>query len=71
MLTATPLLIVHGTGDQACPPDDARSAYDAAGGPKELVWLDEATKHVDIYDREDLVTAAAESAVAWFDKHLH
>ena len=69
LLATTPLLIVHGTGDQACPLDDARSAFDAASGPKELVTVD-ATNHVDIYDREDLVTAAVDSAAAWFGEHL-
>jgi fermentation-respiration switch protein FrsA (DUF1100 family) len=69
MLTTTPLLIVHGTGDQACPPDDAQRAFDATPGPKELVWL-HTSNHIDIYDREDLVTAAVDHTVAWFTKHL-
>jgi uncharacterized protein len=69
MLTATPLLIVHGAGDHACPPADAQAAFDAASGPKELVWL-EASNHVDIYDREPLVTAAVDHAAAWFMQYL-
>lgn len=69
MLATTPLLIVHGTGDQAVPPDDARGAFDAAAGHKDLVWL-ETANHVDIYDRDDLVAAAVDAAVGWFTTHL-
>jgi fermentation-respiration switch protein FrsA (DUF1100 family) len=68
LLTSTPLLVVHGSGDQAVPPDDARAAHDAAGGPKRLVLLD-TTNHVDLYDREDLVSTAVDAASAWFAQH--
>jgi fermentation-respiration switch protein FrsA (DUF1100 family) len=65
----TPLLVVHGTGDQAVPIDDARAAAAAAIGPTDLVLVD-ANNHIDLYDVETLVDAAVDATVAWFDQHL-
>jgi uncharacterized protein len=69
MLSPTPVLMVHGTGDQAVPPQDARAAYEAVGEPRRLVWL-EAANHVDIYDKSDLVQPASDAAAEWFERHL-
>lgn len=69
LLTSTPLLVVHGSGDQAVPPADARAAHDAAGGAKSLVLV-ETANHVDLYDRDDLVAAAVDAAAAWFAEHV-
>jgi fermentation-respiration switch protein FrsA (DUF1100 family) len=69
MLTGTPLLVVHGRGDAAVPVADAERTVAAAGGPAELVLVD-ADDHVGLYDRPDLVAAAADAAAAWFRRHL-
>jgi fermentation-respiration switch protein FrsA (DUF1100 family) len=69
MLAPTPLLMVHGSGDQAVPVSDAREAYDIAGEPKSFVLVD-THDHVEINDREDSVSHAVDAAVAWFGKHL-
>jgi len=69
MLSPTPVLIVHGRGDEAVPPQDAQAAFDAVEEPKRLVWVD-ATNHVDIYDTHELVNAATDAAAEWFDRHL-
>jgi uncharacterized protein len=47
----------------------AVAVYDAAPGPKELLWLD-ASLHVDLYDTEPYVTQAADAAAAFLHKHL-
>lgn len=70
MLAPTPLLVVHGQGDQAVPASDAQAAFDSAGEPKALVLLEAVTNHVDLYDRPDLVGEALDAAAAWFVKHL-
>ncbi|MGB9802930.1 alpha/beta hydrolase [Desulfofundulus sp.] len=40
-LTPRPLLIIHGTQDSVVPPDDARLIFNAAGEPRELIWIKE------------------------------
>jgi uncharacterized protein len=69
MLSPTPLLMVHGSGDQAVPPADAQAAFEAVGEPKKLVWVD-ARNHVDIYDQEELVEPTADAAAEWFHRYL-
>jgi uncharacterized protein len=69
LVAPTPLLIVHGTGDQACPGADARSAFDAAGEPKEFAWI-ETTNHIDLYDQGGPVSEAIDRAVSFFDARL-
>jgi uncharacterized protein len=69
LLAPTPLLIVHGRTDAFLPPEDAQLAYERAGEPKEVVWLD-TTNHIDLYDVDAYVNPAADHTAAWFDKHL-
>jgi len=57
LVAPTPLLIVHGTTDTALLPDLAQAAYDAAGEPKELVWI-ETHNHIELYDQDPYVSEA-------------
>ncbi|KUJ70097.1 hypothetical protein ACZ90_07010 [Streptomyces albus subsp. albus] len=68
LLTA-PLLIVHGSGDQAIPVADAEAAFAAAPEPKELLLLD-TTNHIDLYDDDTYVLPAIDRAVSFFDSNL-
>jgi uncharacterized protein len=65
----TPLLIVHGRTDAFTIPAQALAAFERAGEPKKLVWLD-TTNHIDLYDVPEYVEPAVAAAVAWFDRHL-
>jgi uncharacterized protein len=69
LLTATPLLVVHGTKDDYCSPDLARMLHERAQGPKEIAWLD-TTNHIDLYDTEPFVTQAADLTAAFLKKFL-
>jgi fermentation-respiration switch protein FrsA (DUF1100 family) len=68
-LSPTPLLMVHGRTDAFTGPEQAQAAFDRAGEPKELLWLD-TTNHIDLYDVPAYVDPAVAAAVAWFDRHL-
>lgn len=69
LLTATPLLIVHGTKDDYCSPDLARMLHERAQGPKEIAWLDTAN-HIDLYDTQPYVTQGADLTAAFLKKYL-
>jgi uncharacterized protein len=69
LLTATPLLVVHGRTDAYCAPELAEALYTTAAGPKEIRWLD-ARQHIDLYDAEPYVTQAAEAAAGFLHRHL-
>jgi uncharacterized protein len=69
LLTATPLLVVHGRTDAYCAPELAETLYANATGPKEIVWL-HARQHIDLYDTEPYVTQAAEAAADFLHHHL-
>jgi len=68
-LSPTPLLIVHGRTDAFTTPEQAQAAFERAGQPKELVWLD-TTNHIDLYDVPEYVEPAVAATVAWFDRYL-
>lgn len=68
-ISPTPLLVVHGRADAYCSPEGARSVYERAGEPKDILWLD-ATRHIDLYDQPVYVNPAAERAAAWFGRYL-
>jgi len=61
LLSATPLLVIHGRVDAYCSPELAEALHAQATGPKESLWLD-AERHVDFYDVEPYVTRAADAA---------
>jgi fermentation-respiration switch protein FrsA (DUF1100 family) len=69
LLSATPLLVVHGRADAYCAPELAEAVYTAAPGPKEIRWLD-AERHIDLYDVEPYVGRAADATAAFLHRHL-
>ncbi|MFC7277028.1 alpha/beta hydrolase [Paractinoplanes rhizophilus] len=69
LLTATPLLVVHGRADAYCAPELAEALYAGATGPKEMRWLD-AGQHIDLYDVEPYVGQAADAAATFLHGHL-
>jgi uncharacterized protein len=69
LLTATPLLVVHGRTDAYCAPELAEALYTDATGPKEILWLD-AERHIDLYDVEPYVSQAADAAATFLHRHL-
>jgi fermentation-respiration switch protein FrsA (DUF1100 family) len=64
LVAPTPLLIVHGTKDAALLPEYAQQAYDAAIGPKELLWI-ETHNHIELYDQDPYVSEACRRIVEW------
>lgn len=67
LLAPTPLLIVHGTTDTALLPEKAQAAFDAATGPKELVWID-THNHIELYDQDPYVGEAVDHVLGWLDR---
>lgn len=68
-ISPTPWLVVHGRTDAYCSPDGAQGAFDRAGDPKRLLWLD-TTNHIDLYDEPKYVEPAVDAVAAWFDEYL-
>ncbi|MFI5956436.1 alpha/beta hydrolase [Cryptosporangium sp. NPDC051539] len=68
-LGPTPLLVVHGTTDAFCSPEGARTVFERAKGPAEILWLD-TTNHIDLYDRPEYVDPAVTRAAEFFSSHL-
>ncbi|GAA3477687.1 alpha/beta hydrolase [Streptomyces yanii] len=68
-LVTAPLLIVHGSGDQAIPVADAEAAFAAAPEPKELLLLD-TSNHIELYDDDSYVLPAIDRTVSFFDKNM-
>jgi fermentation-respiration switch protein FrsA (DUF1100 family) len=60
---------VHGTRDLFLLPEYAQAAYDAARGPKQLVWI-ETHNHIELYDQDPYVSQAVDALVPFLDKHL-
>jgi fermentation-respiration switch protein FrsA (DUF1100 family) len=69
LVDPAPLQIVHGTRDLFCIPDYAQAVYDAATGPKELVWI-ESHNHIEFYDQDPYVSQAAAAVVSFLDENL-
>jgi uncharacterized protein len=69
LVAPTPLLIVHGTTDDALLPELAQAAYDAAVGPKELVWI-QTHNHIELYDQDPYVSEAVGHVLTWLDRAL-
>ncbi|MFE7332057.1 alpha/beta hydrolase [Streptomyces sp. NPDC057565] len=68
-LVTAPLLIVHGSGDQAIPVADAEAAFAAAPEPKELLLLD-TSNHIELYDDDSYVLPAIDRTVSFFDRNM-
>jgi uncharacterized protein len=69
LVAPTPLLIMHGTKDRVLMPEYAQQAYDAALGPKELIWID-THNHIEIYDQNPYVSEAAAQTIAWLGRYV-
>ena len=69
LVAPIPLLIIHGTRDLALLPEYAQQAYDAAIGPKELIWI-ETDNHIELYDQDPYVSQACEHIVAWLGRYM-
>ena len=69
LVAPTPLLVVHGTTDTALLPEKAQAAYDAAGDPKELVWI-ETHNHIELYDQDPYVGEAVGHVLGWLERVL-
>jgi uncharacterized protein len=69
LLSATPLLVVHGRSDAYCAPELAEALHAAATGPKEIRWLD-AKQHIDLYDVQPYVDEAAAAAATFLHRRL-
>jgi fermentation-respiration switch protein FrsA (DUF1100 family) len=69
LVAPTPLLILHGTNDLFLWPEFAVQAYVAAGGDKQLTWI-ETHNHIELYDQDPFVSEAAERLVGWLDARL-
>lgn len=69
LVDPTPLLIVHGTTDTALLPEKAQAAFDAATGPKDLVWI-ETHNHIELYDQDPYVSDAVGHVLGWLDRVL-
>lgn len=69
LVAPAPLLIIHGTTDMVLLPELAQQAYDAAVGPKELIWID-THNHIELYDHDLYVSIAAARTIAWLDRQL-
>jgi fermentation-respiration switch protein FrsA (DUF1100 family) len=69
-ISPTPWCVIHGRSDDFCSPDDARLAFERAGDPKVIHWLD-TTNHIDLYDNPSFTEPAANIAIEWFRQHLN
>jgi len=69
LLGPTPLLIVHGTTDTTLLPEYAQQVYDAAVGPKELVWI-ETHNHIELYDQDPYVSQACAQIVRFLGRYM-
>jgi hypothetical protein len=68
-ISPTPWVMVHGRTDAYCSPEGAQAAFDRAGEPKRLLWLD-TTNHIDLYDEPKYVDPAIDAVAAWLGEHL-
>lgn len=67
LVAPTPLLIMHGTKDTALLPEYALAAYEAAIGPRELVWID-THNHIELYDHRPYVEKATAAVLEWLGR---
>jgi fermentation-respiration switch protein FrsA (DUF1100 family) len=68
LVSPTPLLMILAEQDQIIPAALARSAFDRAGEPKELLALD--CQHTDVYNVEPWMSQSADAATDWFTSNL-
>jgi fermentation-respiration switch protein FrsA (DUF1100 family) len=68
LVSPTPLLMIIAEQDQIIPAALARSAFERAEEPKELLALD--CQHTDVYKVEPWLSQSADAAANWFTTHL-
>ena len=68
LVSPTPLLMIIAEQDQIIPAALARSAFERAEEPKELLALD--CQHTDVYKVEPWLSRSADAATNWFKTHL-
>lgn len=64
-ISPRPMLFI--SGDEAHSKEFSEDAYQRAGEPKELVWI-EGAGHVDLYDRVDIIPW--DTLTSFFEQHL-
>jgi hypothetical protein len=69
LVAPSPLLIIHGTTDFFLLPEFAQQAYDAAIGPKDLIWI-ETHNHIELYDQDPYVSEACNHLIDWLARNL-
>lgn len=60
---------IEGKTDDYCSPELAQALYERKPGEKEIRWLD-ASQHIDFYDSQAHVTAAARAAAGFLRRTL-
>lgn len=65
LILPRPLLIIQGQKDGVVPPDDARLLYNAAGEPRELIWIEDGDHQFTGRHRQ-----AWEALFNWLEKHF-
>ena len=68
-LQNTPALVVHGTTDAFCSPENASRAFDSMTGEKQIEWIN-TTNHIELYDSQSHVDQAINHVASWMKKHL-
>jgi fermentation-respiration switch protein FrsA (DUF1100 family) len=69
LISQTPALIVHGTTDLFCRPENAAKAFERLNGEKRIEWIN-TTNHIELYDSPPHVDEAVAHVLAWMNQHL-
>jgi uncharacterized protein len=69
LVAPMPLLIVHGTVDLFLWPEFAQRAYDAAGGDRQLAWI-QTHNHIELYDQNPYVELATAQVLGWLEARM-
>ncbi len=65
-ISPRPLLMVNGSGDRIIPRASVLALYDAAGEPKELLWLETGHK---VIDENEMMPRLIEAVLGWMKTH--
>ena len=68
-LQKTPTLVVHGTTDAFCSPENAERAYNMMDADKQLEWI-ETTNHIELYDSASHVEKSVGLVADWMRQNL-
>ena len=67
LISPHPILLIAGT--KANTASFTEEAFEAAGEPKELFWVEGAT-HIDLYDKDEFVQPAVDKMESFFKASL-